>query len=283
MVPALRPRLERRRGQPAQSQRPQDRLPLAAGPHPPRAHRHHRKLRPDRGDAGREDGKEEAGADLAALPPARRGAEAVGRRVEEGNRPQVSDSALGRQRQVQLHRVAGPPVDRAGAGRWDAHRFGGRGDGSAGAGQADQGHHQAVRAGRRRRGTCRGLGPSPHPAPGRQADHHHHGAEVSAHPRRHRQRAPRAHVRPHHRRGPFESGRADLGVRVHGAGASRRGGRRRDHRRPDQSNHGEQEAADQRQLLRLHRDAQEQDPGNLRHPRLPTTASKASCPSTPTP
>ena len=32
--------------------------------------------------AGCEDGKEEAGADLAALPPARRGAEAVGRRVE---------------------------------------------------------------------------------------------------------------------------------------------------------------------------------------------------------
>ena len=83
-----------------------------------RAHRHHRELRPDRGDAGCEDGKEEAGADLAALPPVGRGAEAVGRRVRvAANRPQVSDSTFGRQRQVQLHRLAGAPVDRAGAGR----------------------------------------------------------------------------------------------------------------------------------------------------------------------
>ena len=41
--------------------------------------RHPRELRPDRRDQGREDRQEEGGADLAALPPARRGAEAPGR------------------------------------------------------------------------------------------------------------------------------------------------------------------------------------------------------------
>ena len=45
-----------------------------------------------------EDGKEEAGADLAPLPPAGRGAEALGGRDRARRRPQVSDSALGRQR-----------------------------------------------------------------------------------------------------------------------------------------------------------------------------------------
>ena len=44
--------LERRRGQSTEPQRPQDRLPVEAGPHPRRAHRHHRELRPDRGVEG---------------------------------------------------------------------------------------------------------------------------------------------------------------------------------------------------------------------------------------
>ena len=42
--------------------------------------------------------------------------------------------------------------------------------------------------------------------------------------------------------------------------------RRRDHRGQDQPADGEQEAAAQRQLLRLHSHPQEQDPGNLRRP-----------------
>ena len=44
-------------------------------------------------------------------------------------------------------------------------------------------------------------------------------------------------------------------------------GRRRDHRGQDQPADGEQEAAAQRQLLRLHGHAQEQDPGDIRHAR----------------
>ena len=42
---------------------------------------HPRELRPDRRDEGREDRQEEAVADLPALPPARRGAQAAGRRA----------------------------------------------------------------------------------------------------------------------------------------------------------------------------------------------------------
>ena len=42
--------------------------------------RHPRELRPGRRDQGREDRQEEGGADLPALPPARRGAQAPGRR-----------------------------------------------------------------------------------------------------------------------------------------------------------------------------------------------------------
>ena len=79
VVPALQPGLERRRRQPAEPARPQDRLPVEAHPHPRRADRHPRELRADRRDEGPEDRQEEAQADLAALPPARRGAQAPGR------------------------------------------------------------------------------------------------------------------------------------------------------------------------------------------------------------
>ena len=53
LVPALQQGLERRRRQPAQPGRPQDRLPLARGPHPRGPDRHHRELRPGRGGEGR--------------------------------------------------------------------------------------------------------------------------------------------------------------------------------------------------------------------------------------
>ena len=48
MVPAVQPGLERRRGQPAQPRRAQDRLPLEARSSRRRADRHPRELRPDR-------------------------------------------------------------------------------------------------------------------------------------------------------------------------------------------------------------------------------------------
>ena len=41
MVPALQQGMGRRCGQPAESQRPQDRLPVEAGAHPGRSHQHH--------------------------------------------------------------------------------------------------------------------------------------------------------------------------------------------------------------------------------------------------
>ena len=42
-----------------------------------------------------------------------------------------------------------------------------------------------------------------------QENHHLHGAEISAHSRRNRQRATRTELRHHHRRGPFQPGRKD--------------------------------------------------------------------------
>ena len=101
----------------------------------------------------------------------------------------------------------------------------------------------------------------------RQEDHHLHGAEVPVHPRRDRQRAPRAALRHHHRRGALEPGRQDLGGGRDGALDGRGRGGRRDARGQDQPADGGQEAAAQRQLLRLHRHAQEQDAGDLRRAR----------------
>ena len=65
-------------GQSAQPQRPQDRLPVEAGPDSRRAHRHHRELRSARGGEGRQDRTQEARADMAPLPPVGRGAPALG-------------------------------------------------------------------------------------------------------------------------------------------------------------------------------------------------------------
>jgi type I restriction enzyme R subunit len=74
VVPAVQPGLERRRGQPAQPGRAQDGLPLEAHPRPRGPDGHPRELRADRRDQGREDGQEEGGAGLPALPSARCGA-----------------------------------------------------------------------------------------------------------------------------------------------------------------------------------------------------------------
>ena len=129
---------------------------------------------------------------------------------------------------------------------------------------ADPGHHQAVRAGRRHGGARRALGRPAQVHRRGQEDHHLHGAEVPVHPRRDRQRAPRAALRHHHRRGALEPGRAHLRRDLDGALRGGRRGGRRDHRGHDQPADGGQEAAAQRQLLRLHRHAQEQDAGDLR-------------------
>ena len=56
---------------------------------------------------------------------------------------------------------------------------------------------------------------------GRQEDHHLDGSEVPLHPQRDRQRAARATLRHHHRRGPLQPGWAHLGVHLGRAGDSR--------------------------------------------------------------
>ena len=77
VVPALQPRLERWRRQSAQPERDQDRLSVARGAHPREPDPHPRELCPAGGVTGREDGQEEADANLAALPSARCGAPAT--------------------------------------------------------------------------------------------------------------------------------------------------------------------------------------------------------------
>jgi hypothetical protein len=67
----------RRRGQPAQPARPEDRLPVEGGAHAGGADQHPRELRADRRGEGPAHRQEEAQAGLAALPPARRGAQAL--------------------------------------------------------------------------------------------------------------------------------------------------------------------------------------------------------------
>ena len=86
LVPAVQPGLERRRRQSAQSERHQDRLPVARRAHSREPDRHPGELRPGGGGEGREDRQEKADADLAALPTARRGAPAAGRRRDARGR-----------------------------------------------------------------------------------------------------------------------------------------------------------------------------------------------------
>ena len=169
----------------------------------------------------REDRQEEADADLASLPTARRRAVPAGRRRDARGGPALPDPALGGQREEQLHRLAGPPTDRAREGRRPDLRLDHRGHRPAHPRPADPRHHQAVRPSRRD-GGARGARRRPAPVHrGRQEDHHLDGSEVPLHPRRDRQRAARAALRHHHRRGPLQPGRAHLGVHFGRAGDSR--------------------------------------------------------------
>jgi hypothetical protein len=67
-----------------------------------------------------EDRQEEAHAGLPALPPAGRGAAGAGRCARARRGPALPDPALGGQRQVQLHRLAGAPAHRREARRGKA-------------------------------------------------------------------------------------------------------------------------------------------------------------------
>ena len=147
-------------------------------------------------------------------------------------------------------------------------RLGDRGHRPAHPRRPDSEDHQAVHAGGRDGGPRRALGRPAQVHRAGQEDHRLDGAEVPLHPRRDRHRG-RQDLRHRHRRGAFQPGRQDLGGDEQGAG--RRGGgrgrgdrpRRHGERRARKA-HGGAQDADQRQLLRLHRHAQEQDAGDVR-------------------
>ena len=71
-------------------------------------------------------------------------------------------------------------------------------------------------------------------------------------------------LRHHHRRGAFQPGRQGIGCGEYGPRCRWRRGGRRDDRGRDQPHHGGAQDAAERELLRLHGHAEEQDAGNLR-------------------
>ena len=206
----------------------------------------------------------EAGPGLAAVPPARRGSPTVGGRTGARDGPTLPGRALGGQRQVELHRLAGAPADRAPQGRRAGLRLDRRGHRPSDPRPSDPRHDPAVCPGRR---DGRPRRPLRRPAAvhrGRQEDHHLDRPEVPVHPRRDRERASRTALRHRHRRGALQPGRANVGGGQPGIvhGGRRRG--RRDDRGPHQPDHGGPEAPAERELFRVHRDAQEQDAGAVR-------------------
>ena len=290
VVPALQQGVERRRGQSAEPQRPQDRLPVEAGSSPATGSRTSWRITRRSSSSkdektGKQEAKEQIWPRYHQLDVVRRAAWPT--RARARSREAVSDSAFGRQRQVQLHRLAGPPADRS-QERDGAERGSIRSSSSPT--EASWTGRSGTRSGSSPRSgppsaMPRTLRPPPHVAQRGQADRHLHGAEVPVHPGRDRQRAAGAALRHHHRRGAFEPGRPHLGSRS--AWRSGRRAPRRKRRPPRTRSTGmmaAQEAAPERQLLRLHRHAQEQDAGDLRRGvRRGGWADQAPCPSTATP
>ena len=266
LVSPLQPRLERRRWQPAQSQRTGYRLPVARSAPPREPDQHLGKLRPSSRVKGREDGQKEADPNLAALPSTRRSAPPANRRAHPRRGPALPNPTLGRQRQEQLHRLAGPPTNRPRKRQRSSLRLNHRRHRPPHPRPPDPRHHQAVLPSVGDSGTRRPLG---RPAPihrERQEDHHLDDPEIPLYPRRNRQPTARAALRHHHRRSPLQPRRPHRCRHGPGAlrGRCRRG--RRNLRGPDQPHDGVAQATPQRQLLRLHRHPQEQDAGNLRCP-----------------
>ena len=217
LVPPLQPRLERRRWQPTQSQRAGYRLPVARSAPPREPDQHPRKLRPSSSIEGREDGQEEADPNLAPLPSTRRSAPPANRRAYPRRRPTLPDPTLSRQRQKQLHRLAGPPTNRPRERQRSSLRLNHRRHRPPHPRPPDPRHHQAVFPSIGDGRTRRPLG---RPAPihrERQENHHLDDPEIPLHPRRNRQPAARAALRHHHRRGPFQPRRPHRCR--HGAGA----------------------------------------------------------------
>ena len=135
-------------GNPPNPPRNQDRLLVARCADTGEPDEHPRELRPGGGFQGREDGQEKARPDLAPLSPARRRAQAPFRRGLARPGQALPYPALGGQRQVQFHRLAGPSVDRACQGRHTYLRFGHRGHRPPHPRQADLRHDQVLAQGK---------------------------------------------------------------------------------------------------------------------------------------
>ncbi len=214
-------------GNPPEPGRSEDRLSVEADSHALRADGHSGELRPGHRDQGRQERQEKADANLAPLPPTRCRAETARRRRR----------ARGRQRYLIQHS--------AGSGKsnsiaWLSHQL-------IGLRKDDKPNFDSIIVITDRRildkqirdtikqfaqvgatvGHAEHSGDLRKFIAGRQEDHHLHGAEVSVHFGGDRQRPPRAELRNHHRRGPFQPGREDVGGSQHGSfrGRRRRGGR----------------------------------------------------------
>ena len=211
--------------------------------------------------------------------------EAGGRRGGERRRALLPDPALGRVGQVQHDRLAGAPA-------LDAARR--RGPQGVRQGRRDHrprdprppapGHDLPVRARPRRgREDRRGLGPARRGAGGRAgADHHHDAAEVPVRARQDRGRCPRADyaviIDEAHSSQTGEAAkdlRLALGRRRgagadRGRGRGRRAARRRrsipSRRRLHEVRRRAQRPAVEPLLLRVHRDAEGPDAGDVRPP-----------------
>ena len=229
-----------------------------------------------------------ARADLPALSPARRGAQTPGRCRPARRGQALPHPALGGQRQVQLHRLAGPSAHRPAQGRGCRSSI--RSSSSpTGASSTSRSATRSSSSPRwaRRSAQCRKAMARRRAAREvhreRQEDHHLHGAERSRSSSTRSATSTGEEVRHHHRRGPLQPGRT--GPRrpmSDGALGGWRGRGGRDHRGQDQPHHGGAEAAAQRQLLRLHRHAQEQDAGDLRRALRRRRGRSSTGPSTAT-
>ena len=137
-------------GNPPNPEGPEDRLPVEAHPHASGLDRHHRELRADRRREGSEDrARRSASRSSRATTSSTSCASCSPTASRAGRRAPLPDPALSRQRQVELHRLAGPPAHRLWSTKrprmFDSiivvtDRLHPR--------QADPRHHQAVRPGR---------------------------------------------------------------------------------------------------------------------------------------
>ena len=113
VVSAVQQRLERWRGQSAESGRLEDGLSVEGSSHAARPDEHPRKLRADRrGRSTRRRARKKRKQVFPRYHQLDVVRKTLARRRGQGRGRAVSHPALGRQRQIQFHRVAGAPTHR---------------------------------------------------------------------------------------------------------------------------------------------------------------------------